>query len=123
MFFGNLPTMIPQMKAKRLRGIAVTTASRSHAVPDIPTVSETVAGYEAVGWQGVLGPRALPKNIVTRWNNEINRVLQLPELKERLAVDGIAPAGGSSEQFREFLQSEIAKWQKVVKAAGIKPQG
>jgi tripartite-type tricarboxylate transporter receptor subunit TctC len=122
MFFGNLPTMIPQIKANRLRGIAVTTATRSHAVPDIPTVGETVAGYEAVGWQGVLGPRALPKNIVARWNNEINRILQLSELKERLAADGIAPAGGSSEQFREFLQREIAKWQMVVKSTGIKPQ-
>ncbi len=120
-FFGNLPTMIPQIKSKRLRGIAVTTAKRSNAVPEIPTVGETVTGYEAVGWQGVLGPKALPKDIVTRWNDEINRILQLSDVKERLAADGIVSAGGSPERFHEFLKREIEKWQKVVKVAGIKP--
>jgi tripartite-type tricarboxylate transporter receptor subunit TctC len=120
-FFGNLPTMIRHIKSKRLRGIAVTTAKRSNAVPEIPTVGETVAGYEAVGWQGVLGPKALPKEIVTRWNNEINRILQLSDVKERLAADGIESAGGSPERFHEFLRREIAKWQKVVMVAGIKP--
>jgi len=122
-FFGNLPTMIPQIKSKRLRGIAVTTAKRSSAVPEIPTVGETVAGYEAAGWQGILGPKALPKDIVARWNNEVNHVLQLPDVKERLAIDGISSASGSPEHFHEFLQREIAKWQKVVKVAGIKPGG
>ena len=121
-FFGNLPTMIPQIKSKRLRGIAVTTAKRSNAVPEIPTVGETVTGYEAVGWQGVLGPKALPRDIVTRWNDEINRILQLSDVKERLAADGIVSAGGSPERFHEFLKREIAKWQKVVKVAGIKPE-
>lgn len=120
-FFGNLPTMIPQIKSKRLRGIAVTTAKRSNALPEIPTVGETVAGYEAVGWQGVLGPKALPRNIVMRWNEEINRLLQLSDVKERLAADGIASTGGSPERFQEFLKREIAKWQNVVKVAGIKP--
>jgi len=121
-FFGNLPLMIPQIKTKRLRGIAVTTARRSHALPEIPTVGETVTGYEAVGWQGILGPKAVPKDIVTRWNDEINRILQLSDVKERLAADGIDSAGGSPERFREFLKREIAKWQKVVKVAGIKPE-
>lgn len=114
--------MIPQIKSKRLRGIAVTTAKRSNAVPEIPTVGETVTGYEAVGWQGVLGSKALPKDIVTRWNDEINRILQLSDVKERLAADGIVSAGGSPERFHEFLNREIAKWQKVVKVAGIKPE-
>ncbi len=121
-FFGNLPTMIPQIKSKRLRGIAVTTAKRSNAVPEIPTVGETVAGYEAVGWQGILGPKALPKDIVMRWNNEINHILQLSDVKERLAADGINAGGGSPERFHEFLKREIEKWQKVVKVAGIKPE-
>jgi len=119
-FFGSLTTMIPQIKSKRLRGIAVTTAKRSNAVPEIPTVGETVSGYEAAGWQALLGPKALPKDIVTRWNNEINRILQLSDVKERLAAEGIDAAGGSPERFHEFLKREIAKWQKVVKVAGIK---
>jgi tripartite-type tricarboxylate transporter receptor subunit TctC len=121
LMIGTLPTVISHVKSNRLRGIAVTTAKRSNAVPDIPTVAETVAGYEAVNWAAVLGPKALPKDIVTRWNNEINRTLQLADVKERMAGDGIEPAGGSPERFREVLKRDIAKWQKVVKIAGIKP--
>ncbi len=121
LIFGALPLMIPQVKSNRLRGIAVTAAKRSNAVPDIPTVGETVPGYEAVQWYAVLGPKALPKDIVARWNNEINRILQLPDVKERMAGDGMEPAGGSPERFREVLKRDVAKWQKVVKTAGIKP--
>ena len=122
-FFGNLPSIIPQIKSKRLRGVAVTTAKRSNAVPEIPTVGETVAGYEAVGWQGVVGPKGLPRDIVTRWNREINHLLQLSDVKERLAADGIDSAGGSSEHFHEFLRHEIAKWQRLVKDVGTNPGG
>jgi len=121
LIFGGFPPMIPQIKSNRLRGIAVTTARRSNAVPDIPTVGETVPGYEAVQWFAILGPKALPKDVVTRWNNEIDRIVQLPDVKERMAGDGLEPAGGSPERFREVLKREIAKWQKVVKIAGIKP--
>jgi len=121
LIFGGFPPMIPQIKSNRLRGIAVTTARRSNAVPDIPTVGETVPGYEAVQWFAILGPKALPKDVVTRWNNEIDRIVQLPDVKERMAGDGLEPAGGSPERFREVLKREIAKWQKVVKIASIKP--
>ncbi len=118
---GSLPLIVPQVKSNRVRGIAVTAAKRSSAVPDIPAVAETVPGYEAVTWYGVLGPKALPKDIVSRWNNEINRILQLPDVKERMASDGLEPAGGSPERFSELLKRDIAKWQKVVKIANIKP--
>lgn len=121
LIFGGFPPMIPQIRSNRLRGIAVTTTKRSGAVPDIPTVGETVPGYEAVQWFAILGPKALPKGVVTRWNNEIDRVVQLPDVKERMAGDGLEPAGGSPERLREVLKREIAKWQKVVKIAGIKP--
>ena len=117
---GGLPVMIPQVKSNRARGIAVTTAKRSNAVPDIPTVAETVPGYEAVQWAAVLGPKALPKDIVARWNSEINRILQLPDVTARMAGDGMKPAGGSPERVSELLKRDIAKWQKVVKVAGIK---
>ena len=118
--FGNLSNVIPQAKSNRVRVIAMTTAKRSSALPDVPTVAETVPGYEAALWYAVLGPKGLPKDIVARWNSEINRVLQLPDVKERMAGDGLEPVGGSPERFREVLRRDIAKWQKVVKIAGIK---
>lgn len=121
--FGAMPTMVSQVKSNRLRGIAVTTAKRSSAVPDIPAVAETVPGYEAVGWVAMFGPKALPKEITARWNREINRIVQLPEIKERLAGDGMDAAGGTPESFRALLKRDIAKWQAVVKFAGIKPGG
>jgi tripartite-type tricarboxylate transporter receptor subunit TctC len=118
--FGGFNQMFPQIKSNRVRGIAVTTAKRANAVPDFPTVSETVPGYEAVQWFAVWGPKALPKDLVARWNKEVNRVLQLPDVKERMAGDGVEPVGGSPERFHEFLKRDVAKWQKVVKTAGIK---
>ncbi len=121
LIFGGMPPMVPQIKLNRLRGIAVTTAKRSSVVPDIPTVGETVPGHEAVQWFAILGPKALPKDIVARWNKEIDRIVQLPDVKARMADDGMEPAGGSPERFREVLKRDIAKWQKVVKIANIKP--
>jgi tripartite-type tricarboxylate transporter receptor subunit TctC len=121
LIIGSLPVMLPQIKANRLRGIAVATVKRSNAAPEIPTVAETVPGYEAVQWVGLLGPKALPKDVVARWNAEINRILQLPDVKEHMAGYGVEPAGGSPERFREILRRDIAKWQKVVKIANIKP--
>jgi tripartite-type tricarboxylate transporter receptor subunit TctC len=120
---GSLPLMIPQVKANRLRGIAVTAARRSKAMPDIPAVGETVPGYEVAQWYAFLGPKALPRDIVARWNNDINRILQLSDVKERLAGDGMEPVGGAPERYREVLRSDVAKWQKVVRTAGIKPGG
>jgi tripartite-type tricarboxylate transporter receptor subunit TctC len=121
--FGGFNQMFPQIKSNRVRGIAVTTAKRANAAPDFPTVSETVPGYEAVQWFAVWGPKALPKDLVARWNREINRVLQLPDVKERMAGDGVEPVGGSPERFHEFLKRDVAKWQNVVKTAGIKSGG
>jgi tripartite-type tricarboxylate transporter receptor subunit TctC len=119
--FGGLPVMLPHVKANRVRGIAVTAAKRSNAVPDIPTVAETVPGYEAVSWAAILGPKALPKDIVARWNREIDRILQLSDVKARMAGDGMDPVGGSPERFHEYLKRDVAKWQNVVKIANIKP--
>lgn len=118
---GEAPPIIPHLKSNRLRGIAVTSAKRSNAVPDIPTVAESVPDYEAVQWYGGLGPKALPKDIVARWNSEINRTLQLPDVNARMTGDGLTPVGGSTERFHEILKRDVAKWQNVVKIAGIKP--
>ena len=89
-------------------------------MPDIPTVAETIPGYEAVTWAAVLGPKALPKDIALRWNREINRILQLPDVRERMAGDGMEPTGGSPERFREVLKRDAAKWQNVVRIGNIK---
>ncbi len=119
-FFGGMLGVLPQVKANRLRGIAVTTARRSQTAPDIPAVAEAVPGYEAVSWAAVLGPKALPREVVARWSKEINRILQLPDVKARMAGDGMEPVGGSPERFHETLKRDVAKWQKLVKAANIR---
>jgi len=120
--FTSLPLALPHVKSNRLRGIAVTSGKRANALPDIPTVGESVAGYEAAQWYAFLGPKALPKDIVVRWSNELNRILNLPDVKERMAFDGMEiPAAGTPERFRDMLKGDVAKWQKVVKFANIKP--
>ena len=123
LIFSGLTGMLPHHKANRVRGIAVTSIKRSSAVPELPTVGETVAGYESVSWAAILGPKGLPKNIVTRWNAEINRILQTPVMKERMASGGLDIVGGTAEHLRQVLTQDIAKWQKVVKAANIKVGG
>jgi tripartite-type tricarboxylate transporter receptor subunit TctC len=120
LIFGAMPAMVPQHKAGRLRGIAVTTGKRIAALPDIPTVGETVNGYEAVLWYAAWGPKNLPKDIVTRWNREIAKAIMTPELKERMAGEGLEPAGGPPSQLGDMLRREIPKWIKVVKEANIK---
>ena len=122
-FIGTLSAMIPSIKAERVRGIAVTTARRAPALPDTPTVAESLPGYEAVTWAAILGPKALPPEIVARLNNEINRSLQLPDVKARLAGLGMDIVGGEPARVRAVLAREIAIWKKVVKAANIRVEG
>ena len=121
LIIGGMPPMLPHVKSNRLRGLAVTTEKRSSVVPEIPTVAETVPGYESMQWFAILGPRGIPRKIVTRWNTEIDRIVHLPEVRERMINDGLEPAGGAPERFAGVLQREIAKWQHVVTVAGMKP--
>ncbi len=120
---GVMVQMIPHVRSNRVRGLAVTTAKRSSAVPELPTVGETVPGYEAVSWNAVLGPKALPRDVVARWNSEVNRILLMNDVKERLANDGMVAVGGALDRVAEVLKRDIGKWQRVVKTAGIKPEG
>lgn len=119
----SLPVAIPQLKTNRVRGLAVTSLKRASALPDIPAASETVPGYESAGWYAVFGPKGLPQEIAVRWNSEINRILQLPDVQERMAGLGLESGGGSPERLRELVKREIAKWQNVVKLANIKAEG
>lgn len=121
--FGSASNTLPQIRAGRVRGIAVTSAKRMAAAPEFPTVADSVPGYEAVVWYALLGPRGLPAAIVTRWNTEINRILAMPDIKERMLADGMDLAGGSPQRFGEVLKRDIVKWQQVVKMANIKVSG
>jgi len=120
---GGLPGLIPHVKSKRLRGIGVTSDKRSSALPEIPAVAETVPGYVAVSWAAILAPKGLPKDIVARWNSEINRILQMPDVKARLTADGLELIGGPPEHLRDRLNHDVAMWQKVVRTANIKLGG
>jgi tripartite-type tricarboxylate transporter receptor subunit TctC len=121
LMFASLPGSIAQIRTGRIKAIAVTSAKRSNAAPDIPTVSESgVPGYEASSWFGMLAPAGTPKSIVTRLNTEAMKALQMREVQESLSRQGMDPAGSTPEEFDAYLRSEIAKWTRVVKEAGIK---
>jgi tripartite-type tricarboxylate transporter receptor subunit TctC len=120
LIMGTLGVMLPHVKAGRLRGLAVTNAKRNSALPDVPTIAETLPGYEATLWYGVWGPKGLPKNVVTLWNTEIRKASQLPDVKQRFAGEGIEPIDGPPDVFGDVVRRDVAKWIKVVKAANIK---
>lgn len=120
LIFSGITGMIPHHKAKRVLGIAVTSARRNQAVPELPTVGETVPGYESVSWSGILAPKGTPRHIVARWNTELNRILQMPDVQARMDSIGLVVVGGTQAQLRQVLTQDIAKWKKVVQAANIK---
>ena len=118
--FANILSSLPHVKGGRLRGLAVTSAKRSSAIPELPTIAESgLTGYEVVQWNGVLAPARVPAAIVARLNSEIERMLALPEMKSRLTADGADPAGGTPERFAAFIRADIDKWAKVIKAANV----
>ena len=123
LLFGPMPVVLPHAKAGRLRPLAVSTARRSVALPAIPTVSEAgVPGYESTNSVGVLAPAATPRDVISRLNGEIVRILNQPEIKERLYSMGAEPVASTPEQFGEFIRTEIVKWAKVVRDAQIPVQ-
>lgn len=119
MMFGSMPSTVPHVKAGRLRGIAVTTAQRVSALPEMPTIADTVPGYEAVIVYGVMGPKGLPAEVVRRWNSAVNKSLGTPQMKERLANDGMEPIGGASNVFHGMIKRDVEKWRRVVKEAKL----
>jgi len=119
----NLLTALPHVKSGRLRALAVTSAKRNEALPDVPTVAESgLAGYDSTQWYGVLAPAGTPRDIVARLHDEIVRALRDPEVGKRLAADGAEAVGSSPQEFAAFIKSETEKWAKVATAAGIKAE-
>jgi tripartite-type tricarboxylate transporter receptor subunit TctC len=119
--FDNLPTSLEFIRAGKLRALAVTTATRSEVVPDLPTVADFVPGYEASAWYGIGVPKGTPDAIVDKLNKEINAILTDPKSKARLADLGASVMMGSPADFGKLVADETEKWAKVVKFSGAKP--
>jgi tripartite-type tricarboxylate transporter receptor subunit TctC len=113
-----VPT-IPHVRAGRLRALAITNAKRSPLLPDVPSLGETVPGYDVTHWYGVWGPHGMPRNIVVRLNSVLAQVLHKPEMAERLKVEGLELAAGPPEQFASVVSSDVRKWKAVIKEAKL----
>ena len=115
-------TVAGQMRAGRLRAIAVTSAKRIELAPELPTVAETLPGFEATQWWGAYGPVGLPAEIVAKLNADIGSALGSAEVRQRLAADAVTPAGGTPRDLAEYLKNDYERWGKVVKQAGIRAE-
>jgi len=121
MIFSGVPALIPHLQSGRLRAIAIGSLKRFPAIPQVPTIDESgLKGYEATTWFGLLAPAKTPREIVTRLNAEVGRILAGKEVGERFVSEGIEPSGDTTEQFARFIRDEIAKYAKVIKAANLK---
>jgi tripartite-type tricarboxylate transporter receptor subunit TctC len=119
--FNTLPPLLPQVKAGRVRALAVTSARRVSTLPDLPTIAESgVPGYDVSTWYGLLAPAGTPREIVARLNAELNKVLQSQDTRAHLGVKGFDVETGTPEQFGQLIASEVAKWTKVVRSANVK---
>ena len=119
--FSPFPPTLPHMKANRLRALGVSTAKRSGLLPDIPTVAESgLPGYAAEGWFAVLAPAKTPQPVIAKLNAELNRALELPDVKASLAADGAEPAGGTPQDLAKSIREGSQKWGKLIKDLGVK---
>jgi len=116
----NMPPAVPHVKSGRLRALAVTTRSRTPSMPDLPTVAESLPGYETVAWFGVLAPAGTPKDVVNRLSMEIAKIARSPDMRERLEGMGAEPVGSTPEEFGAVMARDIAKWTALAKSVGIK---
>ena len=116
----NVLTALPHIKGGKLRGLGVTSGKRATGLPDIPAIAETLPGYEAIQWYGILAPAGTTRDIVGKLQAEIARILVLPEVRDRLAADGADAVGSRPDEFAAYIRAELAKWGKVVKTGSIK---
>jgi tripartite-type tricarboxylate transporter receptor subunit TctC len=114
-----VPT-IPHLRAGRLRAIGITTPKRAALLPEVPTIGETVPGYEVTHWYGMWGPKGIPKAIIARWNKEVAKVLLTEEMKRQMRGEGLEPAAGPPEELQKVVSRDVEKWRRVIREAGIK---
>ena len=119
---GSLLPVVPHFETGKLRALGVTTAKRWYSLPNVPTVGETLPGYEVELWFGSMAPRGTPQAIIDRLNAAVNKVLELPDMKKNLDAQGMIPTGGTPQKFGERIRGEYDRWVKVVKESGIKPE-
>jgi tripartite-type tricarboxylate transporter receptor subunit TctC len=120
LLFATMPTVLPHAKAGKLRALATIGAARSAAAPELPTIAETLPGFEVNNWVGLFAPTGTPPEIVQRWNAEVQRTMQSPQIQARLPAEGARFIPTTPEQFGVFVKEEIAKWAPVVKASGAR---
>jgi len=121
--YNGITSAVALIRGGKLRALAVTSLQRSAALPDVPTLNESgLKGFEAVAWNGLSAPAKTPRDVIMKINADVIKIVNSPELKERLKADGSDPVGNSPEQYAAFLRNEIAKWAKVIKFAGVKPE-
>jgi tripartite-type tricarboxylate transporter receptor subunit TctC len=121
--FDAIPAVLPHVKSGRLRGLGIGSAQRSTFLPEVPTIAESgFPGFEAVGWIGIAAPAKTPPAVLDKLNGEIRRIVDTPEMKERLAGLAFTPVGGTREEFSRFIKSEIARWGKAVRESGAKAE-
>ena len=120
--FDNLPSALPQIRSGKLKGFAVTSAQRSGAIPELPTIEEAggLKGFDASSWFGLLAPAGTPPEVVNRVQQEVAKALASPAVKEKLLAQGAIPSGNTPQEFAKFIDAEIIKWAPVVKASGAK---
>ena len=122
-YFSTMPAALAQVKAGRLRALGVTGSKRVASEPSIPTIAESgVPGYDVTGWFGAMAPAQTPRAVIARLNRDIVAALAAPEIRERMAAEGIEPGGSTPEQFSAIIKSDIAKWTRLVHEAKIKPE-
>ncbi|HEY2337289.1 MAG TPA: tripartite tricarboxylate transporter substrate-binding protein, partial [Burkholderiales bacterium] len=123
LLFAPSQAVLQHVKAGKLKALATTGATRAETLPDLPTVAEAgVPGYAAVGWFGLLAPAATPKDVVAKWSADANKVLSDSDIKKRMQALGADPAGNTPEEFARFIRDDQAKWAKLMREAGIKPE-
>ncbi len=123
MIFASMPSAVPYVRSGRVRCLAVTGAKRAEVMPEIPTIAESgLPGYELTTWYGIMFPAGTPVEIVARMNTEINRAINLPDVRERLAAVGAEPLGGTPEAFAAVIKSDVARFAKLVKDANIQAE-
>jgi tripartite-type tricarboxylate transporter receptor subunit TctC len=119
---GSAGTVVPQVKAGRIRALGVGARQRIAALPDVPSISETLPGYEARGWNGILAPAGTPRPVIERLNREIVKVVRSPEFGQVLAAEGATAVGNTPAEFDAVIRADVQKWAKIIKEAGIKAQ-